>query len=121
MAIEDLPAWMQVAHALVIAWHVLYFMAFIGTWFQANGPAEQIRRELWWVETRIAYPVVILIFAITAVNTYDRVMVGLNILFWILTCFHDHDDRWKKRRKKALSKVKLVAGRLIVVPLPNPA
>lgn len=34
---------------------------------------------------------------------------------------HDDDDRWKKRRKKALAKVKEQAGKLVVVPLPAPS
>ena len=31
------------------------------------------------------------------------------------------DDRWKKRRKKALAKIKQVGGKLVVVPIPQPA
>jgi len=37
--------------------------------------------------------------------------------YWLYKLGKD-DDRWKKRRKKAAAKVKEVAGKLVVVPVP---
>lgn len=33
----------------------------------------------------------------------------------------DDDDRWKRRRKKALAKVKAIGGKLVVVPEVSPS
>lgn len=39
-------------------------------------------------------------------------------LWWIFR--NDGDDRWKKRRRKMLAKVKQVGRKLVVVPIPQP-
>lgn len=83
---------------------------------------EDIRRELWWVEVHLAYPLMNVIWIIGINHWWDvltsLINIWLNYDWWKN---HNHDDRWKKRRKKALSKVKQVAGKLVVVPVPTPA
>lgn len=39
-------------------------------------------------------------------------------VWWIFK--DDGDDRWKKRRKKMLAKIKQVGRRLVIVPIPQP-
>lgn len=45
----------------------------------------------------------------------------LHVAYWIAWYLHKDDGRWKRRRKRAASAVKEVAGRLVVVPVLAPA
>jgi hypothetical protein len=108
------------------SWHFAYIGAFVGNIVEAikmkEGAFTTVRKELWWVEVHLAFPGMLGYWLITANSTWDWVTLAIN--FWVWTDWyrhHDHDDRWKKRRKKALAKVKQVAGKLVVVPIPVPA
>lgn len=123
---DSLPLVVVVLVGACSAWHFGYMAAFIGSVFEGlmgkEGPFTSVRMELWWVEVHLAFPGMLGYWFITADSTWDWLALAVN--FWVWTDWyrnHKDDDRWKKRRKKALSKVKQVAGKLVVVPIPAPA
>jgi hypothetical protein len=50
-------------------------------------------------------------------NPWLKSLFLLANAYWAWVAWYDRDDRWKRRRKRALAKVKEVAGRLVVVPV----
>lgn len=93
-------------------------------WFP--GHTRALRSELWWTTSFISAPIALLNGLWAAIQDfawYDPIALAFNVLAWwfFIVKDNDKDDRWKKRRKKALARVKEVAGKLVVVPLPSPA
>jgi membrane protein implicated in regulation of membrane protease activity len=61
-------------------------------------------------------------WALTIDGLVDAICLVVNSwVWWDWYRRHDGDDQWKKRRKKALAKIKQVAGKLVVVPVPSPS
>ena len=84
------------------------------------------RSETWWITAHIVGPIDLLETVRLQVldpHWTGYVFIPINVALWwfYIVKDKDRDDRWKKRRKKATAKIKEVAGRLVVVPLPNPA
>lgn len=65
-------------------------------------------------------PWMVVVSAIRAANYLvhhkwgDAVVEGILIAFWIREWHRNDDDRWKKRRRKLLARVKQVGSRLTV-------
>lgn len=126
---SDLPVVLGILYFLATCWHFAYFgtilfeiVGLIKGNVKAFGKGHGLRQELWWVEVHIAFPILILVFLVTADSFWDRISTMVNVMIWLDWLInHDDDDVWKKRRKKAVAKVKEVAGKLVVVPEPVPA
>lgn len=87
-----------------------------------DSALQIIQKELWWVTVHVTGPVSILSYLTDGVEWYDYIFFPINLwIWWQIRENDDHDDRWKKRRKKVVSVVKVVAGKLVVVPLPGPS
>jgi hypothetical protein len=100
----------------------LYWIAYFMVRFMslAHPSLLALRKEMWWGMVYVAAPIANIGFWVE-IDWWDYVFGPINLLLWWDIWKHDdHDDRWKKRRKKALAKVKQVAGRLVVVPIPHP-
>ena len=83
---------------------------------------KEMRNEIYWFVTRVCYPMTITSIAINATlggSWISRICLPFWIIMWVQDYKDDHDDRWKKRRKKVLGKVKVVGRRLVVVPISN--
>ena len=95
---------------------------------KSSFPAQSrgLRSELWWTTAFISAPLCLLSWMTGMVvdfDWWDPIILLINILiwwFWIVKD-KDRDDRWKKRRKKAMAAIKEVGGKLVIVPLPHPA
>lgn len=106
-----------------------FFCSWIWCWYIINrillhwSPfAMTINKELWWLVVHVAGPVVMASYFINGLDKWDYFFFPIILwMWWDIWKNDDHDDRWKKRRKKATSKVKVVAGKLVVVPRPQPA
>jgi hypothetical protein len=124
---DALPWPVTALTSLCSAWHFAYMFAFFGQIFErgrsgSKGPFANARTAMWWVEVHLAFPGMLLYWALTIDGLFDAICLVVNAWVWWDWCRnHDGDDRWKKRRKKAVAKVKQVAGRLIVVPIPAPS
>lgn len=117
-------------HEIVqIAGAVSGWLGFIYIWARillGRGGVPAICKELFPIMHYWGWPMNSLWCLHDAIWEAEGFMRGLNILFffaylgiwWIYR--HDGDDRWKKRRKKALAKVKQVGRKLVIVPIPQP-
>ena len=113
--------------AIAIAASSIEYLFYIiaKSWFARS--TREIRAELWWMTAHITGPIFLLNHLSEVFrgewSWYDPIILTANTLYWWFAVVKDKDkdDRWKKRRKKALAKVKEVAGKLVVVPLPSPA
>lgn len=52
----------------------------------------------------------------------SALFIALDLTMWFMFRNHnpDDDDRWKRRRKRAVESVKKIGARLVVVPVPSP-
>jgi len=85
---------------------------------------HRVKSEIWWLVTRFFYPGFITSMVMSAIleEGFDawvpRICLPIWILLWIQDYKDDdHDDRWKKRRKKLLAKVKVQGRRLVIQPV----
>lgn len=104
--------------------YMLYSMAWNFRIWAWNQKVKHATREI-CLELRVFALVAIPIdawnyIATTHDNIWIRAWLLLVYTVYEILAVRDKDDRWKKRRKKLASKVKEVAGRLVVVPMPVP-
>lgn len=100
-----------------------WLMMDILVWWKKSDAAREIKREIHPFVLYGAMPLKCLHDGLTLYDTPATLtLIWLIdvIWFWLIKNDSDKDDRWKKRRKKAAARVKEVAGRLIVVPVPEP-
>lgn len=88
---------------------------------------RRLRSELWWTTAYVSGPIFLLSYLADMIRGdtilwLDSILWPVNVLVWWFSIVkdEDRDDRWKKRRKKVAEKVKEVAGKLVVVPVPSP-
>jgi hypothetical protein len=102
------------------------FVIYIFAKLWVPGRTRALRSELWWTTSFVSGPLFlfgVLFQAIMDSSAWDLLFLVFEALQWwfLVVKDKDRDDRWKKRRKKAMSKVKEASGRLVVVPIPAPA
>lgn len=102
----------------VCVWQFICYL-WMKVFARTNDRARAFCHETWWVTFHIAGPIALVEWWSDGFG-WTTIFDVANTIIWILMYWDDHDDRWKKRRKKSLSKVKEVAGKLIVIPLPHP-
>lgn len=101
--------------SLMATWWVI-----IHIFLPRSGRGKEIRKEMWWSVVYIAYPLAITQIGYDAIFTGSwlaRIVGPFWVAMWITEYLYgDHDDRWKKRRKKLAAKVMVKGRRLVVVP-----
>lgn len=105
--------------------YTLYTMAWsFRIWMRSH-------QKVWSAAKNVCLELRVIMFVAIPADAWHYLSETHNGWFWrsialviyagyLLAAILDKDDRWKKRRKKLLSKVKEVAGRLVVVPMPVP-
>lgn len=84
---------------------------------------KYMKEEIWWVTTRICYPMFITAMVMNAILEdgwtawVARICLPVWIIMWVQDYKDDHDDRWKKRRKKLLARVQVQGRKLVVTPV----
>ena len=118
----------MMVEALTFAWFVMFGVTTVYEWamcafaflpgstgHRMHEVAYELRPFVLWFFPINAFLLPILAPHFTVGNTIY--MVGN--LFWWYVAWRDKDDRWKKRKAKVLARIREVAGRLVVVPLPQ--
>lgn len=112
MEADDLPVSILLFQAMGLP---MMLVCIVYSWMPRG-----VRNEIWWVVTRICYPFAITTITLNAVlggSWLARICLPFWIILWVKDCKDDHDDRWKKRRKKLLAKVAVKGRRLVVQPV----
>ncbi len=124
----NLPVWLDAINALAswvsLTWSISLLLRVVG---KVKGSDRFASAAFLYFELMPFYP-----YAVVASYVLDAVEAGevtilrtvstaISLVCWRYWSRNDPDDRWKKRRKKAVEKVARVGGRLVVVPAPSPA
>lgn len=106
----------------------LMYWSYVNLRLQFGSTTRHIRSEIHWITAWVFSPIMFVDNTWQAVHDdavgrtlYAMFMPILILIWWFVIVKDDTDDRWKKRRKKLASKVKQVAGKLVVVPVPQPS
>lgn len=120
-------------NSLETFFNVVFFVAGIVTSVYVWGMccrlwSSTFGRKLWVIGNHLCSEVrPLALFAIPIdtfheLMSYDPFWDTLTLVFnsiWFYLCLKDNkDDRWKRRKKKSLEKVKQLGGKLVVVPVP---
>ena len=96
---------------------------FVAIFYDWLPRGSNLRNELRPPILYFIMPLCLITITTVAIWGDDQVSVWLNriclpfwVFMWIRIYKDDHDDRWKKRRKKIAAKVKVVGQKLVVVP-----
>lgn len=92
-----------------------FFLPFLWALLLLPATFGLVRLAVWWSEAGTPELVIVLLFSV-----FNVIIWGRESVRWYRYWKESDDDFWRKKREKALDKVKELAGKLVVVPQPVP-